>query len=345
MSVKLLESRDDNFDVCRSFLVVSMVVTHVFEMFYLPDYNRHLTYYVTIGFVFISGFTVGALYSERIRNDPQKYMKKLMGRAYKLFIIFVICNSIIVLSIKTKFDAFIQLSIIDVIMSIFLGTNQALFGFDILVPIALTSFFSTFLLKARDSHLNLAFMLFFPLSVWGSEVANVLNYYGIKLLFIGLIGCLTGNLACNLDWDRTLKKLSNNSITTISGIAVLFYYTALIFFTTKSTPITVYYQVIPTIIMLFFVYMLSYDFRLSESLLIKIPNKVLAKYMLFAYLFHILVINLLFLVIEKDSLDFFGTSILALFVLSFTIATCHFVDFLNLKSPVLAKIYSRIFKL
>jgi len=343
--VKLLQSYDDNFDVCRSFLIVSMVITHIFEMFYLPDYNRRLTYYVTIGFVFLSGFTVGALYSERIRINPQKYAKKLMGRAYKLLLLFVICNFFILLISQSRFNILIKLNIFDIVISIFLGTNQDLFGFDILIPIALTSFFSWSLLKALNNRLSLVFIFFFLLFLWFSETVNVLNYYGVKFLLIGIIGCLIGKLASNLDWSRALKTLSRSYATIICGILILIYYATMFLFSKQSGPIKVHYHLIPTVIMMFFVYILSYDFQLNDKLLIKIPNKTLSKNILFAYLFHLLVINILFLFIRKDSLSFFGTSVLALFVLSFTIATCYFVDFLNLKSVISARIYSSLFKL
>jgi len=343
--VKLLESHDDNFDVCRSFLIVSMVITHTFEMFYLPDYNRRLTYYVTIGFVLLSGFTVGALYSERTQINPQKSFKKLTGRGYKLLLLYVIFNFLILFISQSRFNILIKLNVFDIVISVFLGTNRDLFGFDILVPIAMTSFFSWFLLKVLNNRICFVFLFVFLLAPWFSGTVKFLHYFGVIFLLIGLIGCLMGKLLSSVDWDRALKKFPISSATIICGIFILFYYAAIILFSKKSETVIVHNHLIPTIIMLFFVYILSYDFQLSEKLLIKIPTIILSKHILFAYLFHILVINILFFFIRKDSLSFFGTSVLALFVLFFTIATCYFVDFLNLKSVILARIYSSLFKL
>lgn len=343
--MKLLLTHDANFDVCRTFLVVSMVFSHVFEMFFLPDYNRHLTYYVTIGFVFLSGFAIGVLYSERIRINPQKYLKRLTTRACKLFIMFVICNLVILLILKHRLDIFYQLSILEISTSVLLGTNQSLFGFDILIPIALTSLFSWLLLKVQGGRVSLVLIFLFFVSLSFMETLNLLNYYGIKFMFVGLIGCLLGKLISDLDWSHALKTVVRSTGAIIGGIAVLSYYAILLFFSNKGSPINVYYHLIPSIAILFFVYMLSYDVRLGEWLVIKILNKTLGRYMLFAYLFHILVINSLFIFIPKDSLCLLGTSVLALLVLSFTIATCYLLDLLNLKSAVFAKTYSTFFKL
>ena len=57
-SFRIFSARDQNFDFCRSFLVISMIFTHVFEVFYLYDYDRRITLFVTIGFVFDSEFVL-----------------------------------------------------------------------------------------------------------------------------------------------------------------------------------------------------------------------------------------------------------------------------------------------
>ncbi len=62
--------RDGNLDVTKTFLVISMVFTHAFQCYLLGDYNRHFTYYVTVGFIFISGYMYSAVYAERMLNEP-----------------------------------------------------------------------------------------------------------------------------------------------------------------------------------------------------------------------------------------------------------------------------------
>ena len=211
--MKILQSHDNSLDVCRSFLIVSMVFTHVFEMFYLPDYNRRLTYFVTIGFVFLSGFTTGAIYYERICINSKLYFKTLTIRALKLLMMFVACNLFILTISDSRFIFFNQLSISEIFISIFLGTHQTLFGFDILVPLALTSFFSWFVLKFLNKHISSAIIFIFLSFIWISEQTNILDYYGVKLLFTGLVGCLTGRFLNRLNWDNTLRILSKNYTT------------------------------------------------------------------------------------------------------------------------------------
>ena len=343
--MKLLQSRDDNFDVCRSFLIISMVFTHVFEMFYLPDYNRHLTYYVTIGFIFLSGFTIGALYTERFRINPKKNLGKLFGRGFKLVVIFIICNLIILCIDPVRFKPLFQLGMLGIIMSVFLGTNQSIFGFDLLIPLAFTSFFSGLLLNNLNNRQILFFLFLSLLLLWVSESLSVSNYYGVKFVITGIIGCCLGNLSGNLDWDKTMKAFSRRVLVIIFGILIILYYTIIFYLEKGIDSFRLYYHLIPTVMILFFVYMLSYDFQLSKKLVIKIPNQTLSKNMLFAYLFHIFVINVLFLFIRKDSLAFFQTSLLAFLVLFFTTTICCFVDLLNSKSVVSKKIYSSVFKL
>lgn len=119
----------------------------------------------------------------------------------------------------------------------------------------------------------------------------------------------------------------------------------MIVFSGGNGPIKVHYHVIPTVVMLLFVYMFSYVFRLEDNSLIKLLNMTLAKYMLFAYLFHILLINILFLWVRRGSLVFMHTSAVGVFVLSLTVAACYFVELTTPKSPTCARIYSTVFKL
>ena len=343
--MKLLQTHDDHFDTCRSFLVISMIFTHAFEMFYLPDYDRRFTYFVTIGFIFISGFAIGAIYSDRLHADHRKYIRKLVGRAYKLFTIYIACNMVIMLMSPGRFAALRKLSAHEIIMSIILGTNQSLFGFDILIPIALTSIFSCVLLKALNTSMSIVFIFLFVLLLRFFETANFLNYYGLKLLFIGFIGCLLGSLLRNLDWGHTLQILYRYHAPFVCGIFVILYYTTMIFFIKKCGSIKVHYHLIPTLAMLSFVYLLSYVFHLSGNFVTKLLNRTMANYMLFAYLFHILLINLLFFFIPKDSLSLVATWTLGLFLVSITMASCYLLDFVTSKSAICARIYSTAFRL
>lgn len=339
--MKLLQSHDSNFDVCRSFLVVSMVFTHVFEMFYIPDYNRHLTYFVTIGFVFLSGFTIGALYKEKFNIDPKNSWKKIVRRALKLFILFAVCNAGVFLIKPSSLKAILQLNIFEIIVAVFLGTKQSIFGFDLLIPIALTSFFSGFLLSSMNDRLIIPILVLFSLFIWISEATKSLDYYGVKTLLTGMVGCCLGILSIKLDWRKTVELWSRNITVVIIGLTIFLYYTAILCHNQKSTNFIVYFHLIPTVIIIFYVYILSCKFDFLK----KLPYKTLSKNMLFAYLFHIFVINMLFQFIPKDSLGFYQTIFLALFILAFTIVVCYSADVMKTKSKNANKLYSTVFKL
>ena len=341
--MKLLRSHDNNFDLCRTFLLISMIFTHSFGQFYIPDYDRNLTNYVTIGFVFLSGFTIGTIYFERVRNNPQLYFRRTITRVFKLFLIFIMGNLIIIVFSKSKIQFLYHTSILKRSISIFLGTNQPFYSFDILIPIATTTLFSWFILKYFDRYMSLLFIIAFYLFIYFTETRNILNFYGIKYLLSGLIGCLIGRLMNNLDWDRVLKILSQNYAIICFGSIILLYYLILNYRPLKGD-LQVHYHLIPTIIILLFVYLISYHFQLNKNQRFKILNETLSIQLLFSYLYHLLLIHILFLFFPKDSLDLIGTLLVVFFLISICIVTCLFIDFLSAKSIVLKKIYLYIFK-
>lgn len=340
--MKLLQSHDDNFDLCRTFLLISMIFTHAFEQFYIPDYNRNYTNYVTIGFVFLSGFTIGVLYFERVRNNPQQYFKRSVNRAFKLIMIYIIGNLVIIVPSQYKLHFLLSSGVLKNIVAIFLGTNTEFFAFDILIPIAITSFFAWFILRYLRKNVALLFIILFCLFLWFSETMNVLNYFGIKYSIAGFIGCFLGRLITDIEWDHTLKKLSRYYVTIICGLVIFIYYYIIVYF--YKGLVKVHYHLIPTIIILLFVYLISYDFQLNKYRWFNSVNETLSRQLLFGYLFHLLLIHGLFFIFPKDSLDFFGTLLVALFLLSVCVITCFFLDFMTSKSLLLKKIYLNIFK-
>lgn len=106
-------------------------------------------------------------------------------------------------------------------MFVFLGTNQRSFAFDILVPIALTSIFSWVLLKPPlYNWMNLAAIFLFALLLRVFETENLLDYYGVKFLVIGLMGCSAGSVLRKLDWQNGLGTLLRYHATLMSGMVV-----------------------------------------------------------------------------------------------------------------------------
>ena len=344
--MKLLENHDDDFDMVRTFLIVSMIITHAFEMFYVPDYNRRLTYFVTIGFVFLSGFTTGVLYSEIVRFHTSKSIKKLWFRTLKLFVIFLSCNLVVVLSLPSRFMLIRKMEFFEIVFSILLGDNQQLFAFDILVPIALTSFFFVFIVKLfYRTHFDIVLLVFILLLIFAFENFNFINYLGVKLLLIGLVGSVTGHLIGLLDWVTVLKRIYHSGMLWITGGFVLLFFLLILAYTQKGGQINIYYQVIPTAAILLFVYLTSNTLSLARHKVALLLNRTLSANILFAYLFHIFIINLLFSIIPKDTLYFFSTSLISIIILIVTILACYMVNIINKKSVLFHRIYSSVFKL
>ena len=343
--MKLLATHDQNFDGVRTFLISAMIFTHGFEMFYILDYNRRLTYFVTIGFVFLSGFTMGVLYTERIRSDKFRWIMKLSIRSLKLLLIFVACNFFVVLCSPVKKTLIMKQSVADIIISMLLGDNQRLFAFDILVPIALTSFFFIFISVLFRDVRAFVFVAVFLFLIGATEYYDIMNYFGVKFLLIGLAGSVSGYLVGLLDWQRTLRVMIQYGFIWIIGAGLLLFFLSLGIFTQKGGEIDIAYQIIPTAALLLWVYLISFRWSLSYRWSVSLLNRTLSTNILFAYLFHILLINILFLMIPKDSLSLFPTLLVSVLILILTIATCQVLNILSSTSVMFQKLYSTLFKL
>jgi hypothetical protein len=341
--MKFLEYHDFYFDVCRAFLVVSMVFTHVFETLYTHDYNRNLTYFVTIGFVFISGLTIGALYNERMKIEPGKYAKKLLYRSLKLIMIYIFCNVIVLVILPERLMVLKNQGVKEILLSLFLGTNQGVFGFDILVPIAFTSFFSLILLKMTKDHLKLMVLFFFVLAT--IEFAGVLDYYGIKLLLVGMIGCLLGTIILQFNWDNAVVKLLRCHVVLINALFLLMFYVFFCFTGWECNSMLISLHLFSTIAILLVVYLTSRMLNLNDKQFARSYAVLLSKFMLFSYLFHILLLNILFVFIQKDSLSLYDTVCVGFLVLLVTTAACHIAEIFISKSLFFSRVYTAVFKL
>lgn len=343
--MRIFQTHDYHLDVCRSFLVISMIFTHVFEMFYIPDYNRRLTYFVTIGFVLLSGFVIGAIYKHRILQNRWASFLKLMFRTGKLILLFIFCNTIILLLMKDRLLHLSHNGLYEIIRSVLLGTTQKIFGFDILIPIALTTFFSFFILKVKSEHVKIILCIIICISIVLFEEINFLNYYGTKLLLSGIVGCLLGAVTAEKDWKTIVIKLEKTWKIIVLGVIVLIYYIWIIIFTEKGGGISIGLHVVPTIFVILFVYLLSNKISLVKNRIVQMINDTLGSYMLFSYLYHILIINILFWVIKKDSLSFIKCFFLAIGIIALTVFTCKLIKYLNSKSKYFNIAYDAIFRL
>ncbi|MFH2067479.1 MAG: hypothetical protein ABIK15_19920 [Pseudomonadota bacterium] len=269
----------------------------------------------------------------------------MMKRATKLIIMFLVCNAIIFQFLDNRLDFFLKMKPTEMLLSIALGLHQELYGFDILIPIAFTTFGSFFLLLLIKAKWNWAGIITVFLLIITLEATDTYDFYGVILLLTGLNGCLLGKLSSTLNWDNFLQKMLRSYATTIITILLGCYYSCILLYTTKSTTIQVGYHVIPTILILFFIYLLSVSLSLNRNRLIQGISALFSNFMLFAYLFHILMINIFFSIFHKNSLNVIQCIGLGISVTIITGAACYTIKFLNLKSFFFSRGYSLLFKL
>jgi hypothetical protein len=342
---RFLQSHDDDFDVCRAFLVSAMVIAHGYEQFYAPGYNHNFSDFVPVGFVFLAGLTTSVLYAERVRGEPRRYFVKFMRPASKLLALFILCNLGIMLFFPVRTAAIAGMPAAKVAISMLIGSNQLVFGFDILVPIAATIFFSWFLLSSPLNGLwSMAIAALLLAGMVASERLSILDYFGVKFTLIGLMGILTAKRISELSWDRVLARVSAPMAVNLLGAAVFIYFVGVGLFTKRAEGYLKFaVHVLPTSVLLLFMYGLSIQRGIGRLRSVKVVAGILSRYMLFAYLFHIAVINVLFLVIPKEGLDAFSTGVVSLLLLSFTVACCHLVAYLTKKWSFFQKAYNFVF--
>lgn len=344
--MQFLKSHDNDFDTARAFLIVSMVFTHIYEMFYIPDYNRNYTFFVTIGFVLLAGFTNSIRYSNKVYERHSKYFMRYFKRFTKLLVLFIVTNIIVMAILPEKYILLTQLSPVKIIQCALLGSKSNIFAFDVLVPIAFTILLSWGLLSiASDKWAFITAVCLISLSALGGRVAKgYLNSYFISMTLVGLTGSAVGKLISTLNWDDFMKKMIKTYMTEITAILTILYFLALIFLTKKGVHLPWFINFIPTIIILFFIYLVSRKMNLNNYRPIKFITEPLSKHTLFAYLFHILIINILFNIIPKGSLNSIACLFLGIFVLLVTLGMCYLIEYINGESTLAKRTYSMLFK-
>jgi len=341
---RFLESRDKDFDTSRAFLVLSMILAHVFESFYAPNFNRHYILFIGKGFVFLAGFTAGAIYAERFAEAPFIYFKKFFKSAVKLIFIFLICNIGIMLIRSDRQSSFAQHPTAHLVKSLLLGLDQSLFGFDILVPISITIFLSCFILSLRARAWTLPVIVLLLVSIWFSEKFASFDLRGMQFTLVGLIGTLTGKWISSLNWYVVMERFSASGKNIWVIVFILFYYALLVLFTNKYTRIAFSPHVLPTVALLYAVYVISRRLDLTKVVGCQIITMFLSRYMLFAYLFHIALINFLFLIIPRKGLAFIPTCGVAIFVLGLTLVCSYLLDYSNKQFLFSRRLYDLAFK-
>lgn len=345
-SGKIFQNRDMDFDFCRSFLIVSMIFTHIFEFYYLPDYNRNLTYYVTLGFVFISGFAQGAQSSssDSFGLDTSLLFKKVFKRSMKLILLYSICNFGIIVMDQSRFDLIKNCNPITIAIFALSGDADDIFSFDILPAISLTAIFSWFIISVtkhmKSNVILISIIPFFLLYAIESFFGPKL--FTIKMSMVGLSGILLGKAASQINWLYFTQFLSFWKITIFTGILSALYFSSVYFLFIPLSPILIWRHFFPTIILMLFIYMLSYDIRLKEYQWVLFLNATVGKYMLFTYILHIGVIRFSNLFIERN-LGLLECVVLSFFLLAIMLMLCYLTNIFRQKHIVIDRLYNFLF--
>jgi len=344
---RILEKRDDHFDLCRAVLVVAMVVAHAFQCYYANDYNRNVTFFVLNGFVFLAGFTITAVNAHRMATQNYETSIGIIQRGAKIIVLFLIINFFIA-SINVSWTTLLSRhsnSIVEFIGTIFLGTDQRTFAFDILVPIGLTLILSVIILNCfkKLAHILILLTMLFTLHIL-SKWMGILNSYGFSMLLVGCIGSTMGLLTTFLNWDVFIQQITRRNYVFILGYLFIAAYFTLSVFIGQSAYRYSYYHLIPTIILLLFGYIMSYRYHLDQYPIVKFLQQTMSKHMLFAYMFHIGILRASLLLLHKDGYSLWETSLLATAVLLITILSCHALNLLMLRSSLVRETYAFIFR-
>lgn len=282
---KFLQMHDVNFDSCRSFLVAAMVLTHVLQSF--TGYNRSLTFFVTIGFVFISGLSLGAVYIERVQKNSNLYWLRLGRRSIKILFLFIFYNTILFLLIPGKLSQVCNLGLAGCFTSALWGTTQEIYCFDILIPLAFVTFMIVPLLRIKPSWVYGIIVLLVISGLILAEYFKFKVYYSFGLLLCGIVGGSFGRLLHGINnWSLIGGTLARYKFVFFILIAAAY---GVLY---KSNHGSAFFMhLVPTILILFSVYFLSKSMKLDSYRSISKFNKLLSKNMLFIYIVHIIILG------------------------------------------------------
>lgn len=337
--MRFLERRDDDFDIVKSFLVVSMIIAHSFQHLYIPVYNKHFTYYVLVGFVFLSGLSVGSIYRGKFLTMPIVTGWAILSRALKLLGIFLFANTMIVLLYPGSLLQISKLGLTDLFVSALLRDGQVRFSFAVLIAISFTFIVSILLLSWRSWLVDILLLGIGISALWFIEITGNFNYYTINMTIVGLIGVLAGKILSWVNWEVIRSNLSKWYF---AVWACYITYQAALIALDETWEFQVGHYLNVTIFLLLALYLTSYRFGLIKYRVAGLLNKSLANYMLFAYLFHIIFLRLLATFIGRGNLRY--TISVSLFTLAITILAGLSVAALTAKYKTLNRMYSLIFK-
>lgn len=344
INVGFLKTRDNDFDTTKSFLIISMIIAHSFQRMWVFKYDMNLTYYVIIGFVFLAGLTLGSVFYDKLLSNRSQFSWYVFSRGLKLFIIFLLTNTIIILLSPQLLSQLLVSEPHDIFLALMdtkrrINTQGVIFSFLVLVPISLTFIFGLPLLIWKNKTLDWFLLSVIIIALWIIEITGNLDYYTVDLMIVGCIGVLLAKILTAVNWIAFRSVLSK----WILPIFICYFvYQAGLVAGNPDAHFLVQHYIIVTILLLLAIYLVSYRLKLTSFVIVGLLNHGLAKYMLFAYLFHIFFLVILGKFVSRGNFCF--ALVIGLFTFALTISAGLTVDLLTKKNKAFNKLYAFIFK-
>ncbi len=180
-------------DFTKGFLVVTMVAYHTLN-YYLRGYHVLYAYvgYVTLAFVFYSGFVCGTVYVERFIQDKRTVYRRLIIRGLKIIALFLIINLVINGLLKQNYNGqvFDVYWFVNDFYSVFLAGSERISVFAILLPIGYVLLLSALIMDMRK--FKYVFCALVLLSVIAMSAFNAEPAFNVGSILVGLAGVTTG---------------------------------------------------------------------------------------------------------------------------------------------------------
>ena len=272
--------RNIALDYVKGLLVITMIVFHTFTNFYAnPKTILTITKFVSGGFIYLTGFLLGYHYLEKMNSDPIGTKKRLIIRALKLFSLFIIMNIGIFVPSSTQFS-------LEIVQKLY---NHLVIGggasrFEIILPISYLLLLSPFLLSFNRNQRYIA--IFISITIIVMRTLKLIPHStNLFFMLIGYAGLICSVYLINLD---VLRKFGMVSFL----IAVL---VGFIRFTYDN--IIIYIIYIISVLTLFYIFSDAID----KNNIISKMILTIGKYTLFSYIFHVVIIVILYKLFPKKA--------------------------------------------
>jgi hypothetical protein len=343
--MRILENRDRHLDFCKAVLVVMMVIIHAVQNFWVNHYNMHLTYFVTIGFVFLTNFIASVLIERKIEDKNYIKDSRLIARSVKLFCLFIILNIFGLIIFEERRFSIGAYGAGKLCKDIFLFNRQDLFAFDILVVLSLT-YLILILLRRIWTHwfcIFICLLVIFQI-LFLFEAVNLFNHYGPKLVLAGLVGGLLGKTAVQVEWDYAISFVKENNVFAVwlVIISAAFFFT--FSFVPENTSLQVFVHLPFTVIVLATLYSYSIITEKYSFKIVLWVFEILSRHMLLIYIFHIILIKSITTITNPKICNGYQTLILTCLAVILSFILAWTVEYLNGKSPIVKRIYSLALK-